>query len=231
VRFILAAANYSLSVYPALTSSAGRLIESFGDAFLARTYLPKMYSGEWQGTMALTESQAGSSLSDVCTRATPTDDGCYLINGQKIFISAGDHAAVDNVVHFVLARIQGGPVGVKGLSLFLVPNLRVVDDATLVPHDVHTVGIEHKMGYKGAPITQLSFGDDGDCRGYLVGEINRGLFCMFQMMNEARMGVGQQALGTAGTAYLHALAYPMERIQGVPVTAMRNPDAPRVALS
>ena len=134
VRFIFAAANYSMSVYPMLTSSAGRLIESFGDAFLAETYLPKMYSGEWQGTMALTESQAGSSLSDVCTRAAPTDDDYYLINGQKIFISAGDHDAVDNVVHFVLARVQGSSPGVKGISLFLVPKLRVADDGTLVPN-------------------------------------------------------------------------------------------------
>jgi butyryl-CoA dehydrogenase len=229
VRFIFAAANYSMSVYPALTSSAGRLIESFGDAFLARTYLPKMYSGEWQGTMALTESQAGSSLSDVCTRATPTDDGCYLINGQKIFISAGDHDAVDNVVHFVLARIQGSPVGVKGISLFLVPKLRVADDDTLVPNDVHTVGIEHKMGYKGAPITQLSFGDDGDCRGYLVGEIDQGLFCMFQMMNEARIDVGMGAAAIASAAYHASLEYARERPQGRKPSA-KDPNQPQVPI-
>lgn len=229
VRFIFAAANYSMSVYPMLTSCAGRLIESFGDSFMAEAYLPKMYSGEWQGTMAMTEPHAGSSLSDLRTRATPTDKGWYSIKGQKIFISAGDHDAVDNVVHFVLARIPGSPPGAKGLSLFMVPKLRVTENGAIESNDVHTAGIYHKMGYKGTPITQLSFGDEGDCRGYLVGEVNQGLSCMFQMMNEARIDVGMGAAAIASAAYHASLEYARERPQGRKPAA-KDPNQPQVPI-
>ncbi len=148
-RFVFMAANYSASVYPVLTSGAGRLIESFGNQEMVETYLPKMYAGEWQGTMGLTEPQAGSSLADIKTRAVPTENGYFLIKGEKVFISAGDHDAVDNVVHLVLARIKDAPPGVKGISLFVVPQKRVEADGFLMPNDVHTSGVYHKMGYRG----------------------------------------------------------------------------------
>ena len=149
--------------------------------------------------MALTEPQAGSSLSDITTSATPTDEGYYKIRGQKIFISAGDHDGVDNVVHLMLAKIKGAPAGVKGISLFVVPQKRLAAGGQLEPNDLNVVTIYHKMGYRGCPIAQLSFGDKDECRGWLVGEPHRGLMYMFQMMNEARIGVG---LGGHGTLLL-----------------------------
>ena len=192
-RFILSAANYSASVYPLLTSGAAHLIESFGTQDMIDTYIPKMFSGDWQGTMALTEPQAGSSLADITTLAEPTDRGYYRMRGQKIFISAGEHDGVENVIHLMLARIKEAPQGVKGISLFVVPNKRIQEDGELVPNDVSVAGIYHKLGYRGSPITQLSLGERDDCRGYLVGESNKGLFYMFQMMNEARIDVGLSA--------------------------------------
>lgn len=214
VRFIFMAANYSASAFLILTSGAGRLIESFGTAELAETYLPKMYSGEWQGTMALTEPQAGSSLADVKTQAAPTENGYYLLKGQKIFISAADHDAVDNVIHLLLARIKDAPIGVKGISLFVVPKKRPRGDGSLEPNDVNTLGVYHKLGYRASPIAQLSFGDDGDCRGYLVGEPHKGLSCMFKMMNESRIEVGVGAAAIASAAYYASLQYAKERRQG-----------------
>ena len=183
-RFIISAANYSASVYPMLTTGAAHLIISFGSQELQDAYLPKMLAGEWQGTMALTEPQAGSSLADITTLAEPTDKGYYRIRGQKIFISAGDHDGVDNVVHLMLAKIKGAPAGVRGISLLVVPQKRV-ENGGIVFNDVNTAGIYHKMGYRGAPITQLSMGENNDCRGWLVGEPHKGLSYMFQMMNEA----------------------------------------------
>lgn len=212
--FVFGAANYSASVYPMLTAGAAHLIESFGSQELIETFIPRMFAGEWQGTMALTEPQAGSSLADVTTQAEPTDQGYYKIRGQKIFISAGDHDGVENVVHLMLARIKGAPPGVKGISLFVVPKLRPEDDGTLVPNDVTVATIYHKLGYRGAPITQLSMGDSDDCRGYLVGEPHKGLSFMFQMMNEARLGVGIGAAAIASAAYYTALQYARERPQG-----------------
>ena len=211
--FIFGAANYSASVYPFLTSGAAGLIASFGNQSLKDTYLPKMFAGEWQGTMGLTEPQAGSSLADIRTSATPTEEGHYLIKGEKIFISAGDHDGVDNIVHLVLAKIDGAPDGVKGISLFVVPRLRPEGNVQEY-NDVTTSGTFHKMGYKGAPITHLSFGDNADCRGYLVGEAHKGLFYMFQMMNEARLEVGNSAACIASAAYYNSLAYARERLQG-----------------
>ena len=227
--FIFSAANYAGSVYPYLTAGAAHLIYSFGTAELINAYIPRMYAGDWQGTMALTEPQAGSSLSDITTLAEPGDQGHYRIRGQKIFISTGDHDGVQNVVHLLLARIAGAPAGVKGISLFVVPKMRPDDNGALVFNDVHVAGIYRKMGYRGAPITQLSFGENNDCRGYLVGQPNRGLSHMFQLMNEARIAVGIAAAGIASAAYYAALEYTQQRPQGRPLTA-RDPLSPQVPI-
>ncbi|MGC8604749.1 MAG: acyl-CoA dehydrogenase, partial [Desulfomonilaceae bacterium] len=156
----------------------------------------------------------GSSLSDIVTQAEPTDEGYYRIRGQKIFISAGDHDGADNVIHMMIARIKGAPPGVKGISLFLVPKLRITNDGRLEPNDVTVTTVYHKLGYRGCPITQLSLGENNDCRAYLVGEPNKGLSYMFQMMNEARLGVGMQATAISTAAYYSALEYSKERPQG-----------------
>jgi butyryl-CoA dehydrogenase len=228
-RFVFAAANYSGSVYPLLSSGAAHLITSFGTQELINTYVPRMFAGEWQGTMALTEPQAGSSLADITTTAEPTDHGFYKIRGQKIFISASDHNAVDNVVHMMLAKIKGAPPGVKGISLFVVPKLRLEVSDHLVPNDVNVAGIYHKLGYRGSPILQLSMGENDDCRGYLVGEPHKGLFYMFQMMNEARIEVGLGATAIASAAYYAALEYTRERPQGRKLGA-KDPTLPQVAI-
>ncbi len=228
-RFILSAANYSASVYPLLTSGAAHLIQSFGTQEMIGAYVPKMFSGDWQGTMALTEPQAGSTLSDITTSAEPTHSGYYRMRGQKIFISAGEHDGVENVVHLLLARIKGAPPGVKGLSLFVVPNKRIREDGQLIPNDVNVAGIYHKLGYRGSPITQLSLGEKDDCRGYLVGEPHRGLSYMFQMMNEARIDVGLGAAAIASAAYYAALEYARERLQGRKLSA-KDPTAPSVPI-
>lgn len=227
-QFIFAAANYSASIYPHLTTGAANLILSFGSEELKKWYIPKMLSGEWQGTMALTEPQAGSSLSDLQTLALPTDQGFYRIRGQKIFISAGDHDGVDNVVHLMLARIKGAPAGVKGISLFVVPKKRV-EGQTLVSNDLQVAGVYHKLGYRGAPITQLSMGENDDCRGYLVGEPHKGLTYMFQMMNEARINVGLGAAGIASAAYYASLEYTRERLQGRKISA-KDPATPQIPI-
>jgi butyryl-CoA dehydrogenase len=238
--FIFAAANYSASVYPGLTSGAARLILTFGNEELKRAYLPKMLAGKWQGTMALTEPEAGSSLSDIVTEAEPTDNGYYKLRGQKVFISAGDHDGVENVVHLMLAKIRGAPAGVKGISLFVVPKKRVDENGRLVSNDVVTSGMFHKLGYRGCPIAQLSIGDNGDCRGYLVGEPNQGLLQMFQMMNEARIEVGAGATAIASAAYYASLDYSRKRLQGrrlstkdpvlPPVPIIEHPDVRRMLL-
>jgi alkylation response protein AidB-like acyl-CoA dehydrogenase len=227
-RFIICAANYSASVYPFLTTGAAHLILAFGSQEMIETYVPKMFSGEWQGTMALTEPQAGSSLADITTTAEPTDHGYYRLRGQKIFISAGDHDGVDNVIHLMLAKIKGAPAGVKGISLFIVPQKRI-ENGQLVPNDVNTAGIYHKLGYRGAPITQLSMGENNDCRAYLVGEPHRGLMYMFQMMNEARIDVGLGAAAIASAAYYAALEYAKERPQGRRLTT-KDPSLPQVPI-
>ncbi len=212
--FIFASANYSLSVYPGLTSGAANLIYSYGTDELKKVFADRMVTGVWQGTMALTEPEAGSSLSDVKTSAEPGPGGYYLIKGQKTFISAGDHDNADNIVHLMLARVKGAPAGVKGLSLFVVPKFRVAGDNALVFNDVNCAGCYHKMGYRGAPIAQLSMGEIDDCHGYLVGEQNMGLAYMFRMMNEARINVGLGATAIASAAYYASLEYTKERLQG-----------------
>lgn len=229
VNFVLAAANYSASVYGFLTAAAARLITSFASRELIDAYVEPMLQGKWQGTMGLTEPQAGSSLADIKTKAVPAGNGNYLICGQKIFISGGEHDGVDNVVNLVLARIEGAPPGVRGISLFVVPKLRRTTGGSLEPNDVTCMAIYHKMGYKGCPITQLSFGEEGDCRGFLVGEPNQGLSYMFQMMNEARLSVGMGAASIASAAYYNSLEYAMERPQGRPSGA-KDPNSPQVPI-
>ena len=224
--FILQAANYSASVFPFLTTGAANLIRTFGSAALRDAYTPKMYTGEWQGTMALTEPDAGSSLSDLTTLAIPTSkEGVYSIKGQKIYISAGDHDACDNVIHLMLARIEGAAVGTKGISLFVVPKIRL--DGT--PNDVLTQGIYHKIGYKGAPIVHLMIGSESACEGYLVGEAHQGLKYMFQMMNEARLGIGMNATAIAAAAYQTSLAYAKVRPQGRNISD-KEPNRPQVPI-
>jgi len=225
-RFIFAAANYSASVYPMLTWGAAHLITSFGTEELIQAYVPMMFSGQWSGTMALTEPQAGSSLADITTQAEPAEAGHYLIRGQKIFISNGDHDGADNVVHLLLARIKGAPAGVKGISLFVVPKLRP-EGGALAPNDVAVAGIYHKLGYRGAPITQLSLGENNDCRGWLVGQANRGLGHMFQMMNESRLEIGAGAAAVASAAYYASLDYARQRPQGRRPGA-KDPNQPQV---
>jgi alkylation response protein AidB-like acyl-CoA dehydrogenase len=213
-----------------LSSGAANILHSFGTKEMKDLYLEKMYSGEWAGTMCLTEPQAGSAVGDTLSRAQKQGDS-YKIVGTKSFISSGDHNYTENIIHMVLARAEGAPAGVKGISLFLVPKYRVNPDGSLgESNDVHVAGIEHKMGIHASPTCTLNFGDNDGCVGYLIGEECRGITYMFQMMNEARIMVGQQALGTAGTAYQNALQYAGERIQGVHITEMKNPDAPRVAI-
>jgi alkylation response protein AidB-like acyl-CoA dehydrogenase len=212
--FIFNAANYSMSVFPFLATGSAGLIHSFAAEEYKQRYLPKMFAGEWQGTMALTEPDAGSSLSDITTTAEPTEYGYYKIKGQKIYISCGDHDACENVVHLMLAKIKGAPLGVKGISLFIVPQKRIKADNSLEYNDVQTAGLFHKCGYKGAPIAHLSMGNNDDCRGWLVGEPHKGLTYMFQMMNEARIGVGMNATGIASAAYYASLKYAKERPQG-----------------
>jgi butyryl-CoA dehydrogenase len=228
-EFIFAAANYSANAYPSLTYGASHLIESFGSKELYDTYVPKMLAGEWQGTMALTEPEAGSSLADITTMAEPTDKGYYRIKGQKIFISAGNHDGVDNVIHLMLAKIEGAEAGVKGISLFVVPKKRIDDNGNLVPNDVVTAGVFHKLGYRGCPIVQLSMGDKNDCRGWLVGKPHNGLRYMFQMMNEARIGVGMGATAMASGAYYASLEYAKSRIQGRKM-GQKDPNLPPIPI-
>jgi len=216
--FIFAASNYSASVYPELTAGAAELITSFGSKELIDTYVGNMLAGKWQGTMALTEPQAGSSLSDITTTAVPDENGGYKIKGVKIFISAGDHDGAENIIHLMLARIENSPSGAKGISLFVVPKKRPGEKGSFVENDITTAAVYHKLGYRGTPAVEISMGEKDNCYGWLVGEINRGLFQMFQMMNEARIAVGLASCAIASAAYQSALEYTENRQQGRPVT-------------
>ncbi|MEQ8276219.1 MAG: acyl-CoA dehydrogenase [Deltaproteobacteria bacterium] len=209
----LMAGNLSATAGVGLTTGAARLIETFGSEELKRKFMDRMYSCEWTGTMALTEPQAGSSLTDVETVAKPTDDGHYLIRGSKVFISGGDHDVRDNIVHLTLARIEGAPAGIKGVSLFAIPKRRE-EGGGLVDNDCTTAGVFHKLGWRGLPSIALNFGENEDCHGWLVGEPHRGIKYMFQMMNEARLMVGVSAMATASVAYQQSLVYANERPQG-----------------
>ena len=218
------AANPGTSGYPFLTIAAANMLVAHGSEDQIERYVKPMVEGRFFGTMCLSETQAGSSLSDVTTRAEPQEDGTYKLFGTKMWISGGEHELSENIVHLVLAKIPGGPPGVKGISLFIVPRYR--DGA---PNDVTLAGLNHKMGFRGTVNTVLSFGENGGAVGELVGEPHRGLSYMFHMMNEARVGVGLGATAMGYTGYLKSLQYARERPQGRPITA-KDPASPQVPI-
>jgi len=233
-------ANMAWGLCPMLTAGAIEALSQHGSEEQKATYLHKLVSGEWTGTMNLTEPQAGSDLAAVRTRAVRQDDGTYRISGQKIFITWGEHSVTKNIIHLVLARTPDAPPGVKGISLFIVPKFLVNPDGSLgARNDVRCVSIEHKLGIHGSPTCTMVFGDQGGAVGYLVGEEGRGLEYMFTMMNEARHKVGVQGIGVAERAYQHALAYARERVQGKPLgytgqdkaTIIHHPDVRRMLLT
>jgi alkylation response protein AidB-like acyl-CoA dehydrogenase len=232
--------NITLMIYAALTHGSARLVETFGSEELKKLYLEKMLTGAWAGTMVLTEPEAGSDLGMIQTSATQNGDGTYAISGSKVFISSGEHELTPNIIHFVLARIEGAPPGSKGVSLFLVPKYLVNQDGSLGErNDVVCTGVEEKLGLHGNPTCSLSFGSRGQCIGWLVGEENRGLSQMFLMMNEERLMVGLQGFATASAAYMDALEFARNRIQGpklgakelTPVAIINHPDVRRMLLT
>ncbi|HDP80872.1 MAG TPA: acyl-CoA dehydrogenase, partial [Spirochaetes bacterium] len=223
--------NMGFTLYPEAAVGAAHLIDVFGTEKQKRKYMDKMYAGLWGGTMVLTEPDAGSDVGALKTRAVKQPDGTYRIFGNKIFISSADGDLFENVVHPVLARIEGDPAGTKGISIFLVPKFLVNDDGTMgARNDVAVTGIEHKMGLRGNATCSMSFGDNGGCYAELLGEERQGIKIMFQMMNEARIGMGLQGAGTASVAYLHALTYAKERVQSTRVQDMMNPGAKPVPI-
>src|SRR5215203_4882047 len=208
-------ASMAFGIGPVLTMGAAEALANYGSEELKQRYLPKLVSGEWMGTMQLTEPQAGSDVGALRTKAARQQDGTYRIAGQKIFITYGEHDLTDNIIHFVLARLPDAPAGNKGISLFLVPKMLVGEDGTLREHnDLRAHSIEHKLGIHASPTCTMIYGDHGGATGYLVGEENRGLACMFTMMNLARLAVGLQGVGIAERATQQALAYAQERKQG-----------------
>ena len=237
---MLNSANMSFALCPLLTDGAIEALLTAGSDELKKTYLGKLVSGEWTGTMNLTEPQAGSDLALVRTRADKLADGSYQIFGTKIFITYGEHDMAENIVHLVLARVAGAPEGVKGISLFVVPKFMVNADGSLgARNDVHCVSIEHKLGIKASPTTVLQYGDNGGAVGFLVGEENRGLEYMFIMMNAARYAVGVEGVAIAERAYQHAVAYAKDRVQSRPVdgsaassvTIIHHPDVRRMLMT
>ncbi|MGZ5078261.1 MAG: acyl-CoA dehydrogenase [Usitatibacter sp.] len=223
------AANLAFKLCPMLTQGAIEAISHVGPEDLRTRFLPKMVSGEWTGTMNLTEPQAGSDLSLVRTKATPQADGTYLLKGQKIFITYGEHDYTENIIHLVLARIEGAPEGVKGISLFVVPKfLLKADGSAGERNDVKCVSIEHKLGIHASPTAVMAYGEKGGAVGYIVGEPHRGLEYMFIMMNAARLSVGLEGVAIAERAYQRALAWSRERMQGKPVGAAGGKTAPIV---
>ena len=221
---MFASSNMAFGMYQGLTHGAYSAIHAHGTDSQKQKYLPKMVSCEWTGTMNLTEPHCGTDLGLMRTKAEPQQDGTYKITGQKIFISAGDHDLSDNIIHLVLAKIPGGPDGVKGISLFIVPKFIVNDDGTMGARNSLSVGkIEEKMGIHGNATCVMNY--DG-ATGYLLGDMHKGMRAMFTMMNEARLGVGLQGLAQAEVAYQNALTYAKDRLQGRDVTGVKNPDGP-----
>ncbi len=220
-------ANMSFALCPLLSDGAIEALLTAGSDELKAIYLEKLVSGQWTGTMNLTEPQAGSDLALVRTRAEPLPDGSYKIFGTKIYITYGEHDMAENIVHLVLARVQGAPEGVKGISLFVVPKFMVGKDGSLgARNDVNCVSIEHKMGIKASPTAVLQYGDNGGAIGYLVGQENRGLEYMFIMMNAARYAVGMQGIAVAERAYQKAVQYAKDRVQSRPVDGSMAASAP-----
>jgi alkylation response protein AidB-like acyl-CoA dehydrogenase len=224
-------ANLAFMMYPGLTHGAGRLIETFGTPKQKELFVRKLYTGEWCGTMLLTEPEAGSDVGALTTTARKNDDGTYSITGNKIFISGGEHDLVENIIHPVLARIEGAPQGTGGISLFVVPKIWVNDDGTLGEfNDVVCTGVEEKMGIHGNATCSMALGGKGHCRGTLLGQENKGMRAMFLMMNEARLLVGMQGFCCASSAYLNALQYARQRIQGRHLLKMRDDSAAAVPI-
>lgn len=212
---IWSAANVAFGLCPLLTASAIEALDAHGSDELKKIYLEKLVSGEWTGTMQLTEPQAGSDVGALRTRAEKQADGTYRIKGTKIFITYGEHDMTDNIVHFVLARLPDAPAGTKGISLFLVPKFMVNEDGSLgARNDIFASGVEHKLGMHASPTCTMTMGDHGGAIGFLIGEENQGMRCMFTMMNQARLGVGLEGVGVADRAYQQALSYAQERKQG-----------------
>ncbi|MBI2276479.1 MAG: acyl-CoA dehydrogenase C-terminal domain-containing protein [Dechloromonas sp.] len=238
VKEMVCSANLSFSLGPLLTTGAVEALLTCASDELKAIYLEKMVTGEWTGTMNLTEPQAGSDLALIRSRAEPQADGSYRVFGQKIFITYGDHDMTDNIVHLVLARLPDAPAGVKGISMFLVPKFLVNADGSLgARNDAHCVSIEHKLGIHASPTCVMAYGDNGGAVGYLLGEPNRGLEYMFIMMNEARLGVGLQGIALGERAYQQALGYARERKQGrdaitgeALVTLDQHPDIRRMLM-
>ena len=233
-------ANMAFGLCPMLTQAAADALARHGSESLKAAYLPKLVSGEWTGTMNLTEPQAGSDLARVRTRAVPDGNGAYRITGQKIFITFGDHDLTENIIHMVLARLPDAPDGVHGLSLFLIPKVLIREDGSLGQrNDLRVVSLEHKLGINGSPTAVMSYGDNEGALGFLVGEENRGLELMFTMMNAARLAVGLEGIGIAERAYQDAKAYALERVQGrpvgnedpSPVPIAHHPDVQRMLMS
>ncbi|MDY0221698.1 MAG: acyl-CoA dehydrogenase [Desulfobacterium sp.] len=227
----LIGANYTAMVYVILGHGAGKMIEYFGTPAQKALFLEKLYTLEWGGSMLLTEPEAGSDLGALTTTATRNDDGTYSITGSKIFITNGEQNLTPNIIHPVLARIEGAPAGTRGISIFIVPKIWVNEDGSFgEPNDVVCTGIEEKMGLHGSPTCSLSLGGRGQCRGFLLGRENQGMEIMFHMMNEVRLEVGTQAATHASCAYLHALDYAQTRLQGRSLDAGRDGSAPQVPI-
>jgi acyl-CoA dehydrogenase len=233
-------ANMAFALNPLLTQAGVEALHKYGSPELKAKYLPKMTSGEWTGTMQLTEPHAGSDLRFLKTRAVPQGDGSYKLTGTKIFITYGDHSLTENIVHIVLARLPDAPEGTKGISLFLVPKYLVNDDGSLGPrNDVRCAKLEHKIGIHASPTCVINHGDEGGATAWMIGESNRGLLYMFTMMNQARLAIGAQGVGLSEHAYQDALAYARERrqgsVDGTPANAMTpildHPDIRRTLLS
>jgi len=224
-------ANFAFMMYPGLTHGAGKLVEAFGTEQQKALFLKKMYTGEWAGTMLLTEPEAGSDVGALTTSAVKNGDGTYTLTGNKIFISSGEHDLAENIIHPVLARIEGAPEGTDGISLFIVPKIWVNDDGSLgEPNDVVCTGVEEKMGIHGNATCSMSLGSKGKCRGMLLGEENKGMRNMFLMMNEARLLVGIQAFTCASAAYMYAVNYARQRVQGRHLLNMTDKNAPSVPI-
>ncbi|MBL0702346.1 MAG: acyl-CoA dehydrogenase [Desulfosarcina sp.] len=224
-------ANSAFMLYHGMTHGAAKLVEAFGSDEQKKLYMKKMFAGKWGGTMLLTEPEAGSDVGALTTSATKKEDGTYSIQGAKIFISAGDHDLCDNIIHPVLARIEGAPEGTKGISLFLAPKYHVNEDGSLGEFNtIVCTGLEHKMGIHGNSTASLSLGEKGECIGTLLGKENKGMPEMFQMMNESRAFVGMQGFAVASASYMYALDYARNRIQGKHLLAGKDPDAKNVAI-
>jgi alkylation response protein AidB-like acyl-CoA dehydrogenase len=234
VEEMISGANTAFAMYGGLAFGAAEVIESFGTPEQKALYCERMFGGQWGGTMCLTEPQAGSDVGSAKTTASRNADGSYTIRGTKIFISGGDHDLAENVIHLVLARVDGAPAGTKGLTLFIVPRIRAAADGALgETNDVSVANIEHKMGINGSATCVLNFGDSGKCIGWPVGgdsKLNQGMPQMFKLMNSARIAVGVQGISVASSAFLNALEYAKERKQGSSITHWKDATAPRVAI-